>query len=55
MGEKWNAYMVLVGKPERKRTLGRPTHRWEVNIKMELRQIGRDSMDWINLAQDRDQ
>jgi hypothetical protein len=40
--------------PERKRPLGRPRRRWEDNIKMDLREIGWDSMDWIDLAQDRD-
>jgi hypothetical protein len=54
-GEKRNAYRILVGKPERKRPLGRPTLRWENNIKMDLRGIGWGGMDWIDLAQDRDQ
>jgi hypothetical protein len=45
----------LVGKPEGKRPLGRPRFRWVDNIKMDLRQKGWDGMDWINLAQDRDQ
>jgi hypothetical protein len=53
MGEK-NAYGILVGKPEGKRPLGRPRRRWE-NIKMDLREIGLGGMDWIDLAQDRDQ
>jgi hypothetical protein len=48
------AYRVLVGKPERKRPLGRPRHRWEDNIKMDVREIGWGVMDWIDLAQDRD-
>jgi hypothetical protein len=55
MEENWNAYRVLVGKPERKRLLGRPRCRWEDNIKIDLRQIGWGGMDWINLAEDRDQ
>jgi hypothetical protein len=55
MGEKRNTYWVLVGKPEGKRPLGRPRHRWLENIKIDLRVIGWDSMDWIDLAQDRDQ
>jgi hypothetical protein len=55
MGEKRNAHRVLVGKPERKRPLGRPRRRWEDNIKMDLKKIGWGGMDWINLAQDRDQ
>jgi hypothetical protein len=52
MGEKRNAYRILVGKPEGKRTLGRPRHRWVDNIKIDLGEIG---WDWIDLAQDRDQ
>jgi hypothetical protein len=55
MGEKRNAYSILVGKPEGKRPLGRPRRRWVDNIKTDLRVIGWDGMDWINLAQDRDQ
>jgi hypothetical protein len=48
--EKRNAYRILVEKPEGKRT-----HVWVDNIKMDLRETGWDSMDWIGLAQDRDQ
>jgi hypothetical protein len=55
MGEKRDAYRILVGKPEGKRSLGRPSHRWVDNIKMDLREIGWSSMDWIDLAQDRGQ
>jgi hypothetical protein len=55
MGETRNAYRMLVGKPEGKRTLGRPRRRWVDNIKMDLRDLGWDGMDWIDLAQDRDQ
>ncbi|KAJ4436659.1 hypothetical protein ANN_16790 [Periplaneta americana] len=55
MGESRNAYRVLVGRPDGKRPLGRPRHRWEDNIKMDLREVGYDDRDWINLAQDRDQ
>jgi hypothetical protein len=44
-----------VGKPEGKRPLGRPRHRWAVNIKADLREIGWGGMDWIDLAQDRNQ
>ncbi|KAJ4429775.1 hypothetical protein ANN_21979 [Periplaneta americana] len=55
MGESRNAYRVLVGRPEGKRPLGRPRRRWEDNIKMDLREVGYDDREWINLAQDRDQ
>jgi hypothetical protein len=54
MGEKRNVYRILVGKPEEKRPLGRPIRRWVDNIKMDLREMGWDGMDWIDLAQDRD-
>jgi hypothetical protein len=50
MGEKMNAYRLLVGKPEGKRLLGRPRHRWMDDIKMDLRQIGWDGMVWIGLV-----
>jgi hypothetical protein len=53
--EKRNAYRILVGKPERKRPLGKPRCKWVDNIKMNLREIGWGGMDWINLAEDRDQ
>jgi hypothetical protein len=43
-----------VRKPEGRRPLGRPRHRWEDNIKMDLREVGWEGMDWINLAKDRD-
>ncbi|KAJ4442256.1 hypothetical protein ANN_12122 [Periplaneta americana] len=52
MGESRNAYRVLVGRPEGKRPLGRLRRRWEDNIKMDLREVGCDDRDWINLAQD---
>jgi hypothetical protein len=52
MGAKRNAYMILVGKPEGKRTLGRPRRRWVDNIKMDLREIGWDGVDWTDLTQD---
>jgi hypothetical protein len=54
MGERRGAYRALVGKPEGRRPLGRPRHRWEDNIKMDLREVGWGGMDWINMAQDRD-
>jgi hypothetical protein len=54
MEEKRNAYKILVGKPEKKRPLGRPRRRWVDNIKVDLREIGWDGLDWIDLAQDRD-
>jgi hypothetical protein len=47
MGEKRNAYRILTGKPERKRPLGRSRHRWADNIKMDLREMGWDGVDWI--------
>jgi hypothetical protein len=50
-----NAYRILVRNPEGKRSLGRPRRRWVDNIKMDLREIGWDGMDWIDLAQGRDQ
>jgi hypothetical protein len=53
MGAKRNAYRILVGKPEGKRPLGRPRRRWVDNIKIDLREIGRDGMDWIDVAQDK--
>jgi hypothetical protein len=55
IGEKRNAYGILVGKPEEKRLLEMPRCRWVDNIKMDLRDIGWDGMDWIDLPQDRDQ
>jgi hypothetical protein len=55
MGEKRNAYTILVGKPEEKRPLGRPRLGWLDSIKMHLREIGWDGVDWIDMAQDRDQ
>jgi hypothetical protein len=45
---------VLLGKPEEKRPLGIPRHRWEDNIKMDVQEVGCEIMDWIELAQDRD-
>jgi hypothetical protein len=52
MGEGRGVYRVSVGKPERKRPLGRPRHRWEDNIKMDLKEFCFGGMDWIELAQD---
>jgi hypothetical protein len=53
MGEGRSVYGVLVGRPEGKRPLGRPRHRWEDNIKIDLREIGIDGVNWIQLCQDR--
>jgi hypothetical protein len=53
MGEKRNAYRILVGNPEGKRPLGRASSRWVNNIKIDLREIGWDGMDWIDLVQER--
>jgi len=53
MGEGRGMHGVLVGKPEGKRTLGRPRHRWEDNIKMDLREVGGGG-NWMELAKDRD-
>jgi hypothetical protein len=55
MGETRNACRILAGKPEGKRSLGRPRRRWVDNIKLDLGEIGWDGVDWIELAQDRDQ
>jgi hypothetical protein len=54
-GVKRNTYRILMGKPEGKRPLGRPRHRWVGNVKMDLGEIEWGGMDWIDLAQDRDQ
>jgi hypothetical protein len=53
-GEKRSVYRILVGKLEGKRSLGRTICRWVDNIKIYLREIGWNGMDWIHLAQDRD-
>ena len=53
MGESRTLYRVLVGKPDGKRPLGRPRHRWEGNIKLDLEEVGCEGMDWIDVAQDR--
>jgi hypothetical protein len=53
MGEEIGVHRVLVGKPERKRPLGRPRHRWEDIIKMDLQEVGEGRGDWMELAQDK--
>jgi hypothetical protein len=52
-GEESGVHRVLVGKPEEKRPLGRPRHRGEDNIKMDLQEVGEGCGDWMELAQDR--
>ena len=54
MEEGRGVHKVLVGKPEGKRPLGRPSRRWEDNIKMDLEEVGRGCGDWMELVQDRD-
>jgi hypothetical protein len=54
MGEERGLHRVLVRKPEGKRPLGRPRHRWEDNIKMNVEEVGGGRGDWMELAQDRD-
>jgi hypothetical protein len=54
MREEKNVYRALMGKPEGKRPLERPRRRWEDRIRMDLREIGLGSVNWIQLAQDRD-
>jgi hypothetical protein len=54
MGEKRDAYRLLVGKPERRRPIGIPRRRWLDNIRMDLVEVGWGDVDWIRLAQDRD-
>jgi hypothetical protein len=54
MGERKNAYTILVGKPEGKRPMGRPRRRWADNIKIYLREVEWYVRDWIDLAQNRD-
>jgi hypothetical protein len=53
MGEGRGVNRILVGRPEGKRQLGRPRRRWEDNIKIDIREIGIDGANWIQLAQDR--
>jgi hypothetical protein len=50
MGEERGAYRILVGRPEGRRPFGRPRHRWEDNIKMDLQEVGWVGRDWIELA-----
>jgi hypothetical protein len=52
MGERSGVYRVVVGKPEGKRSLGRPRRRWEYNIKMDIQDVGCGGLEWIELAQD---
>jgi len=54
MGEERGVYVVLVGKPEGRKPLGRPSRRWVDNIRMDLQEVGCGYLDWIGLAQDRD-
>jgi hypothetical protein len=54
MVEERDVHRVLVGKPEGKRTLGRPRRRWEDNIRMDVQDVGGGRGDWMELAQDRD-
>jgi hypothetical protein len=54
MGEVRGTYRILVGRPEGRRPLERPRHRWEDNIKMDLQEVGWEGVDWIDMAQDRD-
>jgi hypothetical protein len=54
MGERRGGYRDLVGKPDGRRPLGRPRHKWEDNIKINLQDVSSEGMDWIDLAQDRD-
>jgi hypothetical protein len=53
MGEKRNAYRLLVGKPQGKRPLERPKRRWVHNIRIDLGEVGGGDVDWIGLAKDR--
>jgi hypothetical protein len=54
MGAMRNAYKILVGKPEGKRPFGKPRHRWQSN-RMDIREIGWEGVDWMQLAQKMDQ
>jgi hypothetical protein len=54
MGEMRNSLKILVGKPEGRSPLRRPSHRWEDNIELDLKEIGFEGEDWINLARNKD-
>jgi hypothetical protein len=54
MGEKWNAYRLLVEKPEVKKPLGRPRRKWVDNINIDLGEVGWGIVSWVDLTQDRD-
>jgi hypothetical protein len=54
MAEERGVHRVMMEKPEGKRPLGRPRHRWEDNIKMGIQEVGGGCVDWMELAQDRD-
>jgi hypothetical protein len=54
MFERRGVFGVLMGKPEGKKPLGTPRHRWENNVKMDLQGVGCGGVDWIELSQDRD-
>jgi hypothetical protein len=55
IGEKLNAYRILVGKPEGNKPIGRPRRRWVDSVELDLSEIELDGTDWIDVAQDRDQ
>jgi hypothetical protein len=55
MGQVRSLHKIIVGKPDGKRPLGRPTRRWEDNIRMDLREKGWEEVNWIHLDRDRDQ
>jgi hypothetical protein len=51
-GEMRNAHSILVGRPERKRSLGRPRHGWKDNIRLDVREMGLQGVNWMHVAQD---
>jgi hypothetical protein len=53
MGDRGGVYRALVGRPDEQKPLGRPRHRWEDNIKMELKEVGCGVTGWIEVGQDR--